>query len=424
MAKLAAPRGTHDVLPDEWRLRQRALDVARRAFERYGYGRIATPTFEETAVFVRGVGEGSDIVRKEMYTFTDRSDRSLTLRPEGTAPVARAYVNAGMHRDPLPVKLWYYAPMFRYEKPQEGRYREHYQVGAEVFGSEHAAVDAEAIALLADIHRELGTLPHIAIHLNSIGDAECRPKYREGLLEYLTVHESELCDECRERMRVNPLRVLDCKNAGCQPVIQGAPAPVDHLCESCVQHFAEVQSLLAAAGVEFVLDPRLVRGLDYYTRTVFEFKTTMLGAQDAVGSGGRYDGLVEELGGPATPAVGFGCGIERLVLAMKAAGAESSDQTVDVYVAVADDARRSDAFHLAQQLRARGVLVEQDLVGRSIKGQMKQASRLRARFAAICEAGEVRLHAMEGRTESTSTYDGAVGDLIVGLADSELAPQS
>jgi histidyl-tRNA synthetase len=411
MAKVTVPRGTRDVLPAEWRARHRVLDAARRRFEAAGYGRIMTPTFEHTEVFARGAGETSDIVTKEMYTFADRSDRSLTLRPEGTAGVVRAYIEHGMHREPQPVKLWYFAPMFRYEKPQEGRYREHWQIGAEAFGSEHPAVDAELIALLAGLYREI-RVPNVRLRLNSIGDAESRRDYREVLVSYLRSHEAELDDDTRARIDTNPLRAFDSKVARTRELMADAPKITDHLDAGSREHFDALRGLLDAAGVAYDVDPTLVRGLDYYTRTVFEFTCSDLGAQDAVGGGGRYDELVGTLGGPATPAVGFGCGIERLLLAMAAGGVDGDTRgaTVDAYVCVEDETERAAAFVLVEQLRAAGLAVQQDLAGRSMKGQLKQAAKLGTHAAIVASAGGWTLHTLRRREEQP--FDPAAANAV------------
>lgn len=397
------PRGTQDVLPDAWVQRHRVLDVARARFERAGYGRISTPTFEHTELFQRGVGETTDIVSKEMYTFTDRSDRSLTLRPEGTAGVARAYVNHGMHRQPLPVKLWYFAPMFRYEKPQAGRLREHYQLGCEVMGSELPAVDAELIALLHGIYDELG-VAGLTLRLNSIGSTASRAVYLDALVGYLRQYEADLDADSRTRLERNPLRILDSKDPRTREIIAGAPTITDHLDAPDRAHFDAVQELLAAVGVAATLDPLLVRGLDYYTRTVFEFSSPALGAQDTVGAGGRYDGLVEQVGGPPTPAVGFGCGVERLVLAL---GGGDEDQTaaaatpVDAYIGVADADGWPAALAVAERLRADGARVETDLMERSRKGQSKQAARLDAHVWVQVGATEAHFEDRRARTHET-----------------------
>jgi histidyl-tRNA synthetase len=396
-----APKGTYDLLPDQAAERDAVVAVAARVFAAYGYRHVVTPEFEETGLFERGVGEATDIVRKEMYTFTDKGDRSLTLRPEGTAPICRAYVEHGMHKLPQPVKLWYYCPMFRYEKPQAGRYREHYQIGAEAIGSADPAVDAEVVVMLAAVFAELG-VEGVTLNMNSMGDAQCRPAYVEELREYLRGHEGDLCGDCLERIDSNPLRTFDCKVESCRAVLDEAPRISDHLCPECREHFDAVLALVRAAGLEPNLDFRLVRGLDYYTRTTFEFNSDRLGAQSGVGGGGRYDGLVEQLGGPSTPGVGWGSGLERIALAMREPLATPSPAGVYV-VAFSDDVRPS-AFTLAEAVRRAGVPAELDLAGRSPKGQLKQAGRSGARFAVLLglddlAAGAVRLKDMHGGGE-------------------------
>ncbi len=379
--RAAAPKGTRDVLPAESRLRQRVVDVAREAFERYGYSRIVTPTFEETEVFVRGVGTSTDVVRKEMYTFQDQAGRSLSLRPEGTAPVVRAFVQHGMHKLPLPVKLWYVAPMFRYEAPQAGRYREHWQIGAEAIGSDEPLLDAEVIALLDGIYRELG-LTGLRLRLGSMGDPESRAPYRALLVEYLERRLSSLDADATERMRVNPLRLFDTKNPHVAEVMVDAPKLLDHLSPAAQAHRARVLEALECLGIAYEEDPTLVRGFDYYTMTVFEFTSDALGAQSAVGGGGRYDGLVEGLGGPPTPGIGFGAGIERIVLALQAQGADAAP-TIDCYLMVLDDALRLPMLPVLERLRAVGLRCESDLRGRSMKTMMKHAATLGARYAVI-----------------------------------------
>lgn len=384
--RAAAPKGTRDVLPGESRLRQRVVDVAREAFERYGYSRIVTPTFEETEVFVRGVGTSTDVVRKEMYTFQDQAGRSLSLRPEGTAPVVRAFVQHGMHKLPLPVKLWYLAPMFRYEAPQAGRYREHWQIGAEAIGSDDPLLDAEVIALLDGIYRSLG-LTGLQLRLGSMGDPESRGPYRALLVEYLERHLAALDADARERMRVNPLRLFDSKNPRVAEVMADAPKLLDHLSPAAQAHRESVLEALERLGIAAVEDPTLVRGFDYYTMTVFEFTSDALGAQSAVGGGGRYDGLVEGLGGPPTPGIGFGAGVERIVLALQAQGHELGPE-IDCYLAVLDEALRVPMLPVLESLRAAGLRCESDLRGRSLKTMLKHASTLGARYAVIVGARE------------------------------------
>lgn len=378
---MAAPRGTRDVLPPESDLRQRVIDVARDAFGRYGYGRVVTPTFEETDLFVRGVGTSTDVVRKEMYTFDDQGGRSMSLRPEGTAPVVRAFVQHGMHKQPLPVKLWYAAPMFRYEAPQAGRFREHWQVGAEAIGSDDPLLDAEVIALLDSIYRRLG-VPGVSLRIGSMGDAESRGPYRQRLLAYLKGHLDQLDEDARERMRMNPLRLFDTKDPRVAAVMAGAPALIDNLSPAAQAHRERVLAALDALGIAYREDPALVRGFDYYTMTVFEFVSDHLGAQSAVGGGGRYDGLVEGLGGPPTPGIGFGAGIERIVLAM-GGGEGQAVAGPDVYLAVIDPGLRLELLPVLEALRDAGLRCESDLRGRSLKAMMRHAASLGARRAVI-----------------------------------------
>jgi histidyl-tRNA synthetase len=376
------PRGTRDVLPPESRIRQRIVEAARGVLAAYGYGQITTPTFEETEVFARGVGESTDVVRKEMYTFTDRGGRSLTLRPEGTAPVVRAFVEHGMHKRPLPVKLWYLAPMFRYEAPQAGRYREHWQIGAEALGSDDPLLDAEVIAMLAELYRRLG-VPDVALHLGSMGDPESRGPFRARLLEYLEGHAAGLGEEGRERMRDNPLRLFDSKDPRVAAIMEGAPKLLDALSPASREHRERVLAALDALGIAYVEDPMLVRGFDYYTQTVFEFRCARLGAQSTIGGGGRYDGLVEQLGGPPTPGIGFGCGLERVTLALEAAEGEPAEPALDAYLAVLDGVPRLQFVPLLARLRAAGLSCESDLRGRSLKAMLRHAASLGARRAVI-----------------------------------------
>jgi histidyl-tRNA synthetase len=409
-----APKGTYDLLPDDAERRDRIVTVAGAVFGAHGYRHIVTPEFEETALFERGVGEATDIVRKEMYTFPDRGSRSLTLRPEGTAPICRAYVEHGMHKWPQPVKLWYYCPMFRYEKPQAGRYREHYQLGAEALGSALPTVDAEIIAMLAELYAELGLGP-LRLLVNSMGDATCRPAYVELLREYLRGRRTDLCGECAERIDTNPLRTFDCKVATCRQVLDEAPRIADHLCPDCRSHFDGVLGLLAGVGLQPELDFRLVRGLDYYTRTTFEFQSASLGpTQNAVGGGGRYDGLVAQLGGPPTPGVGFGSGLERVTLVMQQPLPLSAAPLA--YIVSFTEEDRERAFLLAQSLRHEHLAADLDLAGRSPKGQLKQAARSGARAAVLlgmpeAPQGTVRLRDLQGGVDR----DVAAGALVAEL---------
>jgi histidyl-tRNA synthetase len=382
MTKFQAPKGTFDVLPEQEAIRHRVESAARELFARAGYHRIETPAFEDSALFARGVGEATDIVRKEMFSFEDRGGRSVTLRPEGTAPICRAYVEHGMHKLAQPVKLWYLGPFFRYEAPQAGRFRQFNQVGLEALGSDSPLVDAEAIMLLDDLLRELGVLG-VELRLGSLGSSESRTAYREELTAYLREHEGELARDVRERIDANPLRAFDSDDEGARAVMAEAPTMLERIEGEDAEHFAEVRELLDAAGVAYTLDGSLVRGLDYYTRTIFEFTCDRLGAQSGIGGGGRYDGLVEELGGPATPAVGWAAGLERIILAL---GERGSEQASDVFVA-AEAADRARAMALVVDLRRAGLAADTDLAGRSLKGQLKHADRVGARHAVILEAG-------------------------------------
>jgi histidyl-tRNA synthetase len=378
-----APRGTQDVLPEDQPYWDFVRDAASRLAAVFGYGRIETPVFEEASLFTRGVGEITDIVQKEMYIFKDRGGLDLALRPEGTAPVCRAYLEHGMHNQPQPVRLWYWTPIFRYDRPQAGRYRQHHQFGIEAIGEADSAVDAEVIELLWRLYEELG-LTSLALQLNSIGDKQCRPQYLEVLRAYYRDKLDSVCDDCRARFDRNPLRLLDCKQERCQPIIAGAPPITDHLCEDCAAHFTDLKALLVSASVPFTLNPRLVRGLDYYTRTVFEVTPPDEGAQSTIGGGGRYDGLIELLGGRPTPGVGFATGIERIILNLKRqAVAVPGQRGPDVYVAVQSPAARVPAFRLASELRRGGIAALVGASERSLKAQMRQADALGARYVAI-----------------------------------------
>ncbi|MCB0880872.1 MAG: histidine--tRNA ligase [Thermoleophilia bacterium] len=379
-AKVEAPKGTRDVLPDEGALRARIVGAASSLFDAYGYGRIATPTFEQTELFVRGVGQSTDIVRKEMYTFDDLGGRSMTLRPEGTAPVVRAFVEHGMHKLPLPVKLWYTAPMFRYEAPQAGRLREHTQIGAEALGADDPLLDAELIALLGAIYDALG-IPGVRLRIGSLGDGPSRAAYRAELVAYLNSRAADLPADARERAGENPMRLFDSRDPAVAAVMEGAPRILDRLGDDAAAHHRAVLGALDAVGIAYDEDATLVRGLDYYTKTVFEFTCDRLGAQSGIGGGGRYDGLVEELGGPPTPGVGFGTGIERIVLALTADGAPGPAPTARVYFAGIGPEARAELFPVMTRLRAAGVAATADTLGRSMKGMMKQAA---ASGAAAC----------------------------------------
>jgi histidyl-tRNA synthetase len=379
--RFQAPRGTFDILPADEPARRRLFDVAVALCEAAGYGRIETPAFEDTELFARGVGEGTDVVMKEMFTFTDQGGRSLTLRPEGTAAICRAYVEHGMQTLAQPVKLWYWGPYFRHERPQAGRFREFNQLGIEAIGSDSPLVDADAIVLLDQIYRQLG-VPAVRLRLSSLGSPASRAEYREELLSYLRAHRDELSKDVQERFEDNPLRAFDSKDEGTIAVMAEAPRLVDQLAPEDEEHFAEVRRLLDVCGVDYEIDGTLVRGLDFYTRTVFEFETDVLEAHSrTIGAGGRYDGLVEAIGGPAAPGCGWAAGVERIVMALDE---ESQEARADAFV-VAPDAQRERAFALVRELRGAGLRAELDLAGRSVKGQMKQADRVGARKAIVLD---------------------------------------
>jgi histidyl-tRNA synthetase len=390
---IQAPRGTFDVLPEDAARRETLEAQAKRILEAAGYQRIETPAFEHTELFARGVGEATDIVQKEMYTFEDGAGRSLTLRPEGTAPVCRAYIEHGMHKLAQPVKLWYLSSFFRSEAPQRGRYRQFWQVGAEAIGSAEPETDAELIVLLAELLDALG-VKGTRLHLTSLGTPETRAHYREELKSYLREHEQQLSPEVRDRIDLNPLRAFDASDPGTRAVMEGAPKLLDRLAADDAEHFRRVRALLDEAGVRYELDPTLVRGLDYYTRTLFEFSSDALGAQSGVGGGGRYDRLIEQLDGSSTPAIGWAAGVERMLLA----GGELpiSRSLVDLYVALGAPAAAPGAFELAREARRAGLSAQLELAGRSLKGQLKHADRIGARYVAIVGDGsEASLKEME-----------------------------
>ncbi len=374
---IKAPRGTHDVLPDEQPLWRLVADTLAEVAEQYGYRRIQTPNFEDTELFTRTSGQGSDVVQKEMYTFDDRSGRSLTLKPEGTASVARAYLEHGMHRDPQPVKLYAVAPMYRYEAPQRGRYREHWQYSVEAIGSDDPALDAEVIDLYSEFARRVG-ITRYELQVNSIGDENCRPTYLESLTAWLDEHSDVLTPEVEQKRKTSPLRVFDVKDERVKKALEDAPKIGESLCAACLDHFAAVREFLDALGIAYTIEPTLVRGLDYYTRTVFEFLNPEETAQPQICSGGRYDGLLEAIGGKSTPAIGFGAGIERALIALEDEGVTAPAPTVDVFFAFEDVGRRSDVLKLIAELRRAGRSVETDYGYRSLKGQRSFARRLGA----------------------------------------------
>ena len=405
--KLKAPRGTFDVLGEQAVARQALEAKARALLGAAGYERIETPTFESTELFARGVGASTDIVSKEMFTFEDGGGRSLTLRPEGTAPVCRAYIEHGMHKRRQPVKLWYLSAFFRHERAQAGRYREFWQVGAEALGSEDPALDAEAITLLATLLAELG-VRQTRLRVSSLGSPEARAAYRERLQAHLRANEAKLSEEVRSRIELNPLRAFDTDHPGTREVMSAAPLLLDELDSEDRGHFEEVRALLDAAGVLYEIDPTLVRGLDYYTRTVFEFTSDALGAQSGVAGGGRYDRLVEQLGGPPTPGMGWAAGIERILLAGEPQPAPPAP--VELYVALADDGPgvRRAAFALLAEARSAGLAAQMEFGHRALKRQLSHASQLGARYVAIVGAEETALKDMQGGGQQTVPADTVV----------------
>jgi histidyl-tRNA synthetase len=382
--KFEAPPGTHDVLAKDWPHWQRILREVERLCLAYGYRPVATPVFEDTELFRRTSGGGSDVVQKEMYTFVDRGDRSLTLRPEGTAPIARAYLQHGLHREPQPQKLFTVVPMYRYSRPQRGRYREHWHLSVEAIGSPDPAIDAELIQLYDTLLQALRvTEYHLAV--NSIGDRSCRPRYVEELVKWLDANDAKLDEEAREKRQTTPLRVFDVKDEAVREALAAAPSIDEFLCDECREHFDAVRAHLDAYGVSYEVDKRLVRGLDYYTRTTWEFIGPEEGAQSTISGGGRYDYLVEEIGGPPTPGVGFGAGVERLHLALGEAPEEP--EAIDVFFALDAVDRSSEVLGALARLRREGASADTDYAGRSLKGQLTQAQRLGARTVVIAHEG-------------------------------------
>jgi histidyl-tRNA synthetase len=412
--KLKAPRGTFDVLGEQAQERATLEARARALLERAGYERIETPTFEATELFSRGVGESTDIVRKEMFTFEDASGRSLTLRPEGTAPVCRAYVEHGMHKRRQPVKLWYLSSFFRHERAQAGRYRQFWQVGAEAIGSEDPAVDAESITLLATLLAQMN-VREVRLRLSSLGSAATRAEYRERLQAHLHANEARLSEDVRERIELNPLRAFDSSHEGTREVMRDAPRLLDQLSAEDAEHFSEVRALLDQASIAYELDSTLVRGLDYYTRTVFEFTSDALGAQSGVGGGGRYDGLIEQLGGRPAPGMGWAAGVERILLAGDREHVAA--EPVDVFFALDGARARRAAFGLLEDARSAGLRAQMELAGRSLKGQLGHADALGARYVAIVEGGETVLKDMQGAGQETLATDTVVHAVLRALRD-------
>src|SRR5262245_18886893 len=408
--RFKAPRGTFDVLPEQEPVRRRILDAAQQALEKAGYGEIETPIFEDTELFARGVGESTDIVQKQMFTFEDQGGRSLTLRPEATASICRAYLEHGMPKLAQPVKLWTAGPFFRHERPQAGRFRQFTQIDAEVIGSDSPLVDAELILLAEAIIAALG-VEGVSLKLSSLGTPAARAAYLDELRGYLREHEGDLSEDVRGRIDINPLRAFDADHDGTRRVMAEAPTLLDRLDAADAEHFAEVRRLLDANGISYEIDPALVRGLDYYTRTVFEFDCERLGAQSGIGGGGRYDGLIEQLGGPPTPANGWALGVDRIALALE--GGEAAQERVGVFV-VAEADGREGALAIVTQLRRAGLTADLDLADRAIKGQMKQADRVGARYALILSGdGTATLRDMSSGEEREVDPSRAVEEIRV-----------
>ncbi len=410
---ITAPRGTQDFLPEQMRDWQKLEEKIRSLCKAYGFGEIRTPIFEHTELFLRGIGETTDVVTKEMYTFEDRGGRSVTLRPENTASVVRAYLEHKLYGDQQLHKLFYIGPMFRHDRPQAGRYRQFHQFGIEVLGAKDPAVDAEIITLAMQLFKELG-LEELRLHINSVGCPKCRPVYREKLIQFFKEREEHLCHDCKERLERNPLRVLDCKEESCKAASEGAPELTENLCDECADHFHRVQEYLTALHIPFEVDPRLVRGLDYYTNTAFEIMYAPLGAQSTICGGGRYDGLVEEMGGPATPGIGFAVGMERLLLTLKEQGLlPPAEETKPVYIAALGENAKKEAFVLQHAFRSQYIPCEIDVMDKSMKGQMKYANKIGAAYTLILgddelAQGKVQVRNMETKEQELIALNSVV----------------
>lgn len=410
MSRIQRLKGTFDILPEDIALWQYIEKTVREEARKSGFSEIRTPTIEATELFCRGVGDTTDVVGKEMYTFTDKDGSSLSLRPEGTAGVARAVIENGLYAGAMPLKLYYLSNFFRHEKPQAGRSREFWQFGTELYGSSLPEADAQVIMLAAGVFKKLG-VKNVTLRINSIGCPDCRPEYRNSLLDYFKNYESELCDTCKERLNKNPLRVLDCKSPICSGIAKNAPKTLDHLCEKCESHFEKLKKILDSCGIKYIVDPSIVRGLDYYTGTVFEFTVDTIGAQSTVCGGGRYDGLLSSIGGQDLPAVGFGMGITRLIQAMKDEDViPEFELGADIYIAPLGENVGEKTFALAEELREKGIAAETDLCSRSLKAQMKYADKKRARFVLV--VGEEEL--ASGEAELKNMLEG--GSLKVDLS--------
>jgi histidyl-tRNA synthetase len=403
--KIQSIRGFNDILPDQIKRWHYIEERARTIFELYGFSEIRPPVVEFTEVFARSLGTTTDIVEKEMYTFTDRDGSSITLRPEGTAGVVRAFIEHSMYAKSPVTKLYYMGMMFRHERPQKGRYRGFNQIGAELFGSKDPLADAELILMLWRFFEAIGIGSNLRLELSSIGDEKCRPAYKQKLVDFFTPRKGELCEDCQRRLEANPLRILDCKKERDGEIAKGAPSILESLCQECEGHFGEVKDALESVGVEYVINPRIVRGLDYYTRTVFEITTDELGAQNAVAAGGRYDRLVEELGGPPTPAVGFALGMERIIMLHEKTVTGRFQKEADAFIAHLGNEARKTAFVLAYQLRKNGVFVDMDYEDKSLKSQLKRADKLGVKYTIIIGEEELRRGKVKVRNMRQSTEE-------------------
>lgn len=417
-------KGTEDVLPKDSYRWQFVEDVMRKESAAYGFKEIRTPVFEHTELFARGVGQTTDVVQKEMYTFDTKGGESVTLRPEGTAGAARAVLEHGLVNDSLPIKASYFVSCYRYEKPQAGRLREFHQFGLECYGTQSPVADAELICAAQSIFDRLG-IKQLRLEINSIGCPTCRAEYHKALKEYFYGYKDELCETCNSRLEKNPMRILDCKSPVCSKIAQGAPKITDYLCDECKEHFASVQKYLDAAGVEYTVNPTIVRGLDYYTKTVFEFVTDFIGAQGTVCGGGRYDGLIEELGGKHLPSLGFAMGIERLLMLMDKQGIEiPKPSTCDLYVAVMGESASLKSFEIIKAVRSCGLIAETDIVGRGLRAQMKYADKIGAKFSMVLgdneiEQGKAVIKNMSNGEQTEIVLDDTFADkfMVLQLAD-------
>ena len=413
----SAPKGTKDILPEQVYKWQYVEEKFAELCERYGFKEIRTPVFEHTELFTRGVGDTTDIVQKEMYTFEDHGHRSITLKPEGTSPAVRAFIEHKQYAEVQPTKYYYVTPCYRYEKPQAGRLREFHQFGIETFGTGDMLADAEVICFANDFLSEMG-VTDIRLRINSVGCPECRKKHREALKDFLKPNYDKLCNTCKDRYERNPMRIIDCKSPECQEIVKGAPMMIDYLCDDCREAFEDLQRNLDALGIKYEVDPTIVRGLDYYTKTAFEFVTDAIGAQGTVCGGGRYDHLVEEVGGPPIPGVGFGLGIERLLLLMENLGVEIPEpDAVDAFIAVMGDEAKAWGLKLLRELRQKGLKVQMDTLARNVKGQFKYANRLGARYTVVIgddeiKAGVVSLKEMATSEQREVKMENLAGELI------------